>query len=92
MENNFVFFLSNLIVVVRQFMDVQVRDPGTGEVIGARVQAASGGAFRSVRARRGVVFATGGYSRDQGLLDEHFGRGVIKGTCRLATTTPPLPP
>ena len=41
-----------------------VRGAG-GEVVGARVQPAGGGAARMVRARRGVVFATGGYSRDQ---------------------------
>lgn len=49
-----------------------VQDPDSGEVLGVQVREAAGG-LRNVRARRGVVFATGGYENDDSMLRSYVG-------------------
>jgi 3-oxosteroid 1-dehydrogenase len=58
-----------------------------GRCVGVRVLAdPNSKAVRTVRARRGVVFASGGFSHNPQLLKEHFGPGVL-GTCAAPTNT-----
>ena len=52
-----------------------VQDPDTLEVYGAIVE--QGGARRAIRARRGVVLATGGYEADLELQRNYFGFAEI---------------
>lgn len=49
-----------------------VQDPDSGEVFGVQVRVASGD-IHNVRARRGVVLATGGYENDLGMLRSYAG-------------------
>jgi len=55
-------------------------------VVGVKVRDANSKAEYVVRAARGVVFASGGFSRNQAMLDEHLGSGVF-GTCAAPTNT-----
>lgn len=49
-----------------------VQDPDTGEVFGVQVRSATG-QWRNLRARRGVVLATGGYENDDAMLRSYVG-------------------
>ena len=49
-----------------------VQDPASGEVLGVRVCDASS-TVRNLRARRGVVLATGGYENDDSMLRSYVG-------------------
>jgi len=53
-----------------------------GKVCGVEAETPSGSL--SLRARQGVVFTSGGFSHDHGLLEEHF-QGPIYGTCAVPT-------
>lgn len=53
-----------------------------GEVVGVELDTPEGP--RRVRARRGVVFATGGFPHNPGLV-ENFLRGVAYGSCEVPT-------
>lgn len=59
-----------------------IRDEA-GAVIGVKTadDGGEGEEVKNIRARGGVVFATGGYSCDQDMLDQHFGEGAIWGSC-----------
>lgn len=54
-----------------------------GAVVGVTVESEHGP--RTVLARQGVVFGTGGFLHDRELCDEHF-RGPLYGGCSVSTT------
>lgn len=54
-----------------------------GEVIGVEVESA--GCTRFIRARRGVVFGSGGFAHDRDKLRSHL-RGPIFGSCSVPTS------
>lgn len=59
----------------------------TGVAIGVKLRLAADGQEVAVRALGGVVFASGGYSHDQDLLDQHMGQGVVWGSCAASGCT-----
>lgn len=70
-----------------QVVDV-VFDAGGTRVVGALVLDVKTHETRRVRARRGVVFASGGYSHDKELLEKHFGAERLPfGSCAARTNT-----
>jgi 3-oxosteroid 1-dehydrogenase len=56
---------------------------GAGKVIG--VEAEHDGSRRFIRARRGVIFASGGFAHDRDKLRSHL-RGPIFGSCSVTTS------
>lgn len=56
---------------------------GRGEVIGVEVE--HGGRTRFIRAKRGVVFGSGGFAHDRDKLRSHL-RGPIFGSCSVTTS------
>jgi hypothetical protein len=56
---------------------------GAGRVIGVKVE--HDGSSRFIRARRGVIFASGGFAHDRDKLRSHL-RGPIFGSCSVTTS------